>query len=104
MGAQALTQRVREFLHVPMQVVVQTVQFLDVPTGHSLKQSVNVKNRVVSALLWLLALNPSKNKRCYILPGLQQISVVRSILITIPSLEDTQTHNANKTLTEAQVG
>lgn len=48
-GVLTLTERVGEFLHVLMQVLVQTLQLSDIPVGNCFKQAFNVKSLTVAA-------------------------------------------------------
>lgn len=52
-----LTQRVGEFLHVLVQVLVQAVQLSHIPAGHCFKQHIDVECLAVS--LAILASKPS---------------------------------------------
>lgn len=61
-----LTQRVGEFLHVLVQVLMKAGQLLDVPAGRCFKQPVDVKRLAVSLVVRLrLTSNRSLNSKCF---------------------------------------
>lgn len=73
-----LTQRVGEFLHVLVQVMMQAAQLTDVPAGHRFKQPVDVKRLAVSlAAVLCLTSNPSANRKDFTGDGLQIITWVK---------------------------